>query len=375
MLPLAFFLLCLDQLVTDMNDIDILRLATGLLQFGVAWYALRLGRLFRSTLTGWLLFGALSLLALLSLFLAVEPLDAGAQWGIKVDIIYSVLLLAGGVSLSSSLKNFLREEEAKRQALDKWESQVKEQWVELIKANEKLRQTISQLETEVAERKKAQEEGGKNLQDLQEQLAAARQREAISPPVATGPQTEAVEQRPAPLPEPVPEPAEANGEHPLTAPDKNGHELLPAVAEADTAIILQEPVAEPAPKPTTVLAPEPAMVPAPEPAPIPASEPAAVPASEPAPMLASESVEKNGEYPPGAPYKNGHESLPVVVGFDAEIISQKPVPELVEKNGEHPLTARRKNGNVSRHTPLLSGRKVAARKSSRSGQKRRVQTR
>ena len=129
-----------------MNDIDIIRLTSGLLQFGVAWYALRLGRLFRSTLMGWLLFGALSLLALLSLFLAVEPSDAGTQWGIKVDIIYSLLLLAGMMRFYPGLKNFLREEEAKREALDKWESQVKEQWMELIKANEKLRQTVNRLE-------------------------------------------------------------------------------------------------------------------------------------------------------------------------------------------------------------------------------------
>ena len=91
-----------------MNDMDIIRLIAGLLQFGVALYALRLSRLFKSMLMGWVLFGALSVLALLNLFLAVEPFDAGAQWGIKVDVIYSLLLLAGVMRFYSGLKNARR---------------------------------------------------------------------------------------------------------------------------------------------------------------------------------------------------------------------------------------------------------------------------
>jgi len=226
----------------DMNEIDIIRLTSGLLQFGVAWYALRLGRLFKSTLIGWLFFSALSVLALLSLFLAVEPFDAGAQWGIKVDILYSLVLLAGVMRFYSALKNFLREEEGKREALDKWESQVKEQWMELIKANEKLRQTVNRLETEIAERKQAQEQGEKNLQAL---LAASRQNEKPLPLAVTGLETEVIERKPA---APVPEPAEKNGEHPLTAPHKNGADLQPLAAGFDTAIITQESVEKPAEK-------------------------------------------------------------------------------------------------------------------------------
>ena len=224
-----------------MNDIDIFRLTLGLLQFGVAWYALRLGRLFKSTLMGWLLWGALSLLALLSLALAVEPFDVGTQWGIKVDIIYCLLLFAGLVRFYPGLKNFLREEEVKRQALDKWELQVKEQWMELIKVNEKLRQTVNQLETEIAERKQAQEQLEKTLREVQ---AASRQNEQTLPPAMPGLDTEVVAQPPAP----TPEPAEKNGEPPLAAPYKNGGESRPVVAEFDTAIIAHEPVPQPAEK-------------------------------------------------------------------------------------------------------------------------------
>jgi hypothetical protein len=137
--------------VASMNDIDIIRLTSGLLQFGVAWYALRIGRVFKSTLMGWLLFGALSVLALLSLFLAIKPLGTDAQGTIKVDIIYflfCLLLLVGVMRFYSSLKNFLQAEGSERRALDEWESQVKERWVELNKTNDKLRQTINRLETE-----------------------------------------------------------------------------------------------------------------------------------------------------------------------------------------------------------------------------------
>jgi len=307
-----------------MNDMDIIRLIAGLLQFGVALYALRLSRLFKSMLMGWVLFGALSVLALLNLFLAVEPFDAGAQWGIKVDVIYSLLLLAGVMRFYSGLKNFLREEETKRQALDKWESQVKEQWVELIKANEKLRQTITRLETEVAERKLAQEEGEKNLQAL---LAASRQNETALPPVVTVLQTEVVEQ----TPEPAPEPAEKNGEPTLAAPPQNGGEPLPMVAGFNTDFIAQEPAPEPA--------------------------------------------EKNGEHPLTAPPQNGGESLPMVAGFNTVIVTEEPAPEPARKNGRHPLTARRKNLRASRRTTLLPGRKIAARTPSRSGRKKPARTR
>ena len=307
-------------MVTNMNDIDIFRLASGLLQFGVAWYALRLGRLFKSTLMGWLLFGGLSLLALLSLFLAVEPLEAGSQWGIKVDIVYCLLLFAGAMHFYSGLKSFLRDEEAKRQALDKWESQVKEQWMELIKVNEKLRQTVNRLETEITDRKQAQEQVEKNLQAV---LAASRQNDQTLPPTATEVQTEVVERKPAS----ASEPAEKNGEPPLAAPYKNGGESRPVAAGLDTEVIAPKPEPEPA--------------------------------------------EKNGEPPLTAAYKNGEELQPVIAGFDTEIIA----PEPVETNGEHPLTVSRKDREESRQTVCVPDRKIAARKPSRTRRKKPARTR
>jgi hypothetical protein len=225
-----------------MNDIDIIRLASGLLQLGVAWYVLCLARLFKSTLLGGLLFGALSFAALVSLFLAVAPVDTNAQWGVKVDLVYTLLLLVGLTRFFPGLKTFLQEEEGKLHALDKWESQVKEQWVELIKTNEKLRQTVNRYEAEIAERKQAQEQLQKSVQEL---LAASRQSENTSSSAAPGLDTEVVVQPPVPTPEPV-QTNGANGEHPVTAPPTNGDAPLPVVAGFDTAIITHEPAPEPA---------------------------------------------------------------------------------------------------------------------------------
>jgi len=227
-----------------MSNIDIFRLTSGLLQFGVAWYALRLGRLFKSTLTGWLLFGALAIMALLSLVLAVEPFDTAAQWGIRVDIIYTLLLLAGLARFYPGLMTFLREEELKRQALDKWESQVREQWLELIKSNEKLRETVNRNEAEIAERKQAQEQLQKTVQEL---LAASRQNERILPPAMPGVDTEVIAPPPAPTLEPVATNG-ANGERAVPAPPTNGNQPLPVVAGFDTAIIPHEPAPAPVEK-------------------------------------------------------------------------------------------------------------------------------
>lgn len=303
-----------------MNDIDIFRLASGLLQLGVACYALRLGRLFKSTLMGWLLFGALSLLALLSLLLALEPVDAGTQWGIKVDIIYCLLLLAGMMHFYSGFKNFLRDEEARRQALDKWESQVKEQWMELVKTNEKLRQMVNRYETEIAERKQAQEQLQKSLQEL---LAASRQNGQALSPATTEVQTEVVGREPAS----APEPAGTNGEPVAAVPYKNGGESQPVAPGLDTEII--------------------------------------------APKTERQPPEKSGEPPLTIPRKNGEESQPVVAGFDTEFIA----PEPAEKNGEFPLTAPRETREESRETVCVPDRKIAGRKPSRARRKKPAKTR
>jgi len=317
-----------------MNNIDIFRLTLGLLQFGVAWYALRLGRLLKATAMGWVLFGALAIMALVSFVLAVQPLEVGAQWGIRVDIVYALLLLAGLTRFYPGLVFFLREEELKRQALDKWESQVKDQWIELVKTNEKLRETLNRYEREIAERKQAQEQLQKSVQEL---LAAAREKEEKEnalPPAMPGVDTEVI----APPPEPASE-------------------------------LVSKPVSKPTPNPISAPAPEPVQANG---------------------LNNGANGDPNDEHPVTVPVANGDEPhtngdkpLPVVAGFDTAIIAHEPAPEPVqpnggpekngdaEENGEHLLTPSRSNGEELRPIALpparhaRNTRKPAARKTSR----------
>ena len=307
-----------------MNNIDIFRLTSGLLQFGVAWYALRLCRLFKITLLGWLLFGTLSVMALLSLVLAVEPFDVGAQWGIRVDIVYTALLLVGIARFYPGLGNFLREEEAKRNALDKWESQVKEQWVDLVKTNEKLRQTVSRLETEVAGQKRAHEQDEKNVQAL---LDASRQNGKTQPPAPAGSQTEVIVQ----MPSPATEPAEKNGEPALTASPQNGKSSFPADAGCDTEVITPGPTPEP--------------------------------------------VEQNGKSPLTSPAPKTEAPPPAIGGLDTAIILKKSTPEPVGQNGEPVLTAPRESPEESWPNARVPERKAAGSKPGETSRKKPAKAR
>jgi len=288
-----------------MNDIDIIRLTSGLLQFGVAWYALRLGRLFKHALLGWLLFGALSLLALLSLFLAVKPLGNGTSWGISVDIVYastSLLLLVGMICYHFSLQKFLQEERAEQQALDKWELHVKAQYAELTKTNERLNLRIGHLEREIAERKHAQEQAENDLQAL---LTSTRHKEQAW--LQTGPRvhTTATEAKPTLIPEPEAKPAE----RPQTTLCQNGEESWTVVAGPATEIGRLKPAAIPA--------------------------------------------EKRGERPPTAPQGNGEGAQPAIARAATEIVKPKPAPEPAEKRAERPATVSQGNGEAAQ--PAVAG--------------------
>jgi len=253
---------------------------------------------------------------------------------------------------------FLREEELKRQALDKWESQVKEQWMELVKTNEKLRETLNRYEGEIAERKQAQEQLQKSLQEL---LAAAREMEEKKnalPPALPGVDTEVIAPPPEPVSEPIPAPISALAPEPVQANGLNNG----ANGEPDS----EHPVAVPLAKGVE-------------------------------PLTNGEEPHSNGEEPHTSvgeshtngdePHTNGDKPLPVVAGFDTAIIAHEPAPESaqpnggpeqngeLEENGQHLLNPSRSNAEELRPIalpPARSTRKAAARKSSRPGRKKRA---
>ncbi|MGO8839065.1 MAG: hypothetical protein ACLQAH_07460 [Limisphaerales bacterium] len=143
-------------------------LVTGLLQFIVAGYALRLNRIFGTARVGWSLFWAFALLALLHLIQSVTSLNAGAPLGIEIEVMYaliSLLLLTGLVHIETLLKERLRVEQEEEHRQVELESLVKEKTAHLTRA-------IEELLLEIAERKRMEAEVERTHKEL---LAASRQ--------------------------------------------------------------------------------------------------------------------------------------------------------------------------------------------------------
>ena len=141
---------------------------TGALQFIVAGYALRLNRIFGTARVGWSLFWAFSLLALLHLFQSVVSFNNGAQLGIEIEVMYSLismLLLTGMVHIETLLKERLRIEQEEQRLQGELESQVKEKTMHLTRA-------IEDLQSEIAERKRMEVEVERTHKEL---LAVSRQ--------------------------------------------------------------------------------------------------------------------------------------------------------------------------------------------------------
>ena len=158
-----------------MSYAEVITWIAGLSQLCVACYALRLSRLFGTARVGWSLFSAFALLAILHLIQSAGPVNAAAEFGIKVDVIYaliSLLLLTGMVHIETLLKARLRWEREEERMRAELESRVKERTAELSEANEELKFTAASLRAEVAERKRLSTQMENTYKEL---LAASRQ--------------------------------------------------------------------------------------------------------------------------------------------------------------------------------------------------------
>jgi C4-dicarboxylate-specific signal transduction histidine kinase len=147
---------------------EVMGFTAGVLQFIVAGYALRLNRLFGTTRVGWSLFGAFSLLAILHLVQSLTPSTAGAEFGVKIEVIYSLIslmLLTGMTHIESLLKERMRMEQMEKNLRAELESQVKEKTAHLTKA-------VEELQLEIEQRKRMESEVEKTHKEL---LAASRQ--------------------------------------------------------------------------------------------------------------------------------------------------------------------------------------------------------
>ena len=137
-----------------MNSAEFMGLVTGLLQFGVAGYALRLNRLFGTARVGWSLFLAFFMLALLHLFQSVMPGSPGAELGVEVEVIYvliSLLLLTSMIHLETVLKERARLERQEQRIRADLESEVKKKTAYLMRAIEELQSEMDVRKQEEAE--------------------------------------------------------------------------------------------------------------------------------------------------------------------------------------------------------------------------------
>jgi len=151
-----------------MNFPEAMGIITGVLQFAVAGYALRLNQIYGTARVGWSLFWAFSLLALIHLIQFVTPLNNGAPLGVEIEVIYSfisLLLLTGMVHIESLLKERLRVEQEEKRLRGELETQVKEKTAHLTKA-------VEDLQSEIAERKQMEAEVERTHKQL---LTASRQ--------------------------------------------------------------------------------------------------------------------------------------------------------------------------------------------------------
>lgn len=149
-LPYEKFRIRLD--INGMNLTEVVAFVTGLLQFTVACYALRLDRQFGVSRVGWSLFCAFFLMALLHLGQSLMPSVGMADLGVTMNVMYaliSLLLLTSMAHLETVLKERARVEQAERQLRTELEWEVQKKTACLMRA-------IEELETEMDERKQAE---------------------------------------------------------------------------------------------------------------------------------------------------------------------------------------------------------------------------
>jgi hypothetical protein len=200
-----------------MNFEATIHATAGLLQLGVAFYALNLGRRLQTRRVAELLFSGLSLLALVYLLLPFSSFLGGVEWRTEADMLCamtSILLVIGVRHFDRSLKQLLQRPAVEPQPKPEAESQADSQTMksvlaaaeaeqrvvrlefelaassqtkaaiqqnyvqsraqaqELIAANEELRQNLTALQAERSEQNRVQERAERIHQD---QLAASRQ--------------------------------------------------------------------------------------------------------------------------------------------------------------------------------------------------------
>jgi hypothetical protein len=164
-----------------MSYSEITALVTGVLQFALACYVFRLAQLFSVRRSAWIMFSALSILALLGVVLPSLSFVGSVRAQTAIESSYaliSLLMLASMVSFVVRFKKHLRAESVVRRAEFDREMETEKQSKERNRVNEQLQQTIARLEAELAESRQAQERAemiSRELQERQSELSRANE--------------------------------------------------------------------------------------------------------------------------------------------------------------------------------------------------------
>ena len=152
-----------------MNYLNYIHLTAGLPQIGVVCYALRLNWRFGVKKAGWMLVAGLALLAVLSLLYFSGPFTSFPPVVVRMDVVDGLaclFLLGIMVLLEKLLNERARNQEILQQARTMLETRVAFETAELTQANAKLTKATADLQAEISERSKMQEQMEKTHREL-----------------------------------------------------------------------------------------------------------------------------------------------------------------------------------------------------------------
>jgi two-component system cell cycle sensor histidine kinase/response regulator CckA len=144
-----------------MNYSTVSSIVLSLLPCVIPPYALRLMRVFGAKRVGWVLFAAFTMLALLQLVRALQPLGLGLDARLTMDLVnflVPVLLLAGMVHIETIFKERQAHDEEEQRLRAELQAQVQQRTAELDQANEELQREISLRKQGEEELRKSKEQ-------------------------------------------------------------------------------------------------------------------------------------------------------------------------------------------------------------------------
>lgn len=166
-----------------MSYSDIIGSISGVLQFAVAVYALRVSRMAGMSRVGWMFCGSFSLLALVHVLISVHPFGIDLHLDSTVNFLYeliSILILANIAQVEVLIRRRQHEVRQAHHAQSESESRLALELSDARKSRDELRSSVTRLQSELdhqkhveADLRQAHEKELTALRDSEEQSLAA----------------------------------------------------------------------------------------------------------------------------------------------------------------------------------------------------------